>query len=89
MARQRPGFPSIANLPPQLRQVLEPVLDVLNRVMLRGSLAKVKPIKNTVDENLASTAVLADVIVRVNEVAKATNTAIVKINEVIERLQED
>lgn len=89
MARQRPGFPSIANLPPQFRQVLEPVLEVLNRVMLRGSLAKVKPIKNTVDENLPSTAVLADVIVRVNEVAKAANTAIVKINEVIERLQED
>lgn len=88
-SRQRPGLPSVATLPAQMRQVLEPMMDLLGRVVLASSVSNIRAISGRLNESLDPAATNAEIVARVNEIAKATNAAIAKVNEVIARLQED
>lgn len=88
MAARRGGFPTAFQLPQDIRAVLEPMLDVLQRLTgLTNKLQKV----TTFDKSLldSGTATLADTIVRVNEIHDVLNETIQKQQEIIDRLQED
>lgn len=103
MPSKRPGLPSVALLPPALRQVGEPLIDLVARITGAASGLKKIATLDRVKESaaipvspLGGGATLAQVITRVNELHEVIKDSRVnekelrvKTDELINRLQED
>lgn len=84
MGARRPGFQPVFQLPQPIRIALEPVVDILMRLVgaangipkltkIVGNVTETLPATATVTEGLSGASTLAQTITRVNEIAVAVN----------------